>query len=50
MTKERKIVTYKHVYVWTAYRDEYELDEPVGVGKTEQEAIDELLTWETMND
>lgn len=35
-------------YDWSAYREDWDLGEPVGHGKTKQEAINDLLTKEEL--
>lgn len=52
-TKMRKILTSYECppipvreYDWSAAREDWDLDEPIGYGRTEQEAIDDLLEKE----
>ena len=33
-------------YDWSALREDWDLDEPIGYGRTEQEAIDDLIEKE----
>ena len=49
----RKIVTQHDTkpvpskdYDWEAFREDWDLDEPIGYGKTEQEAVNDLLERE----
>ena len=51
--KERKITTeYEKTpvknrdYDWSAFREDFDLGEPIGYGATEQEAINDLLEKE----
>jgi len=51
--KERKIITEydktpvpSRNYYWSAFRENFDLHEPIGYGATEQEAIDDLLEKE----
>ena len=47
----RKIVTeQRRELEWLAYRDEYDLGEPIGNGKTELDAIQELIELEELDE
>lgn len=46
----RPIVTTDFGPGWIAHRDDYDLGDHCGMGRTEQAAIDDLLAWETMDE
>jgi hypothetical protein len=49
--EKAKIVTTWNGLGWTAVRDDYDLGMPVGSSTvSEQEAIEELLAWEDMQE
>lgn len=52
-TKMKKIITNHECppipireYDWSALREDWDLDEPIGYGRTEQDAIDDLIEKE----
>ena len=52
-TKMKKIITSNECppipireYDWSAFRQDWDLYEPIGYGRTEQEAIDDLIEQE----